>query len=59
MEAPRLGVKLELQLLAYTTGAAIPDPSRICDLHCGSWQFGILNTLRGGCQGLNLHPHGY
>ena len=28
MEAPRLGVKSELQLLAYTTATAMQDPSR-------------------------------
>ena len=32
MELPRLGVKSELQLLAYTTAIATPDPSHICDL---------------------------
>ena len=32
MKVPRLGVKLELQLLGYTTAAARPDPSHICDL---------------------------
>ena len=32
MEVPRLGVKSELQLLAYTTATATLDPSRICDL---------------------------
>ena len=26
MEVPRLGVKLELQMLAYTTATAMPDP---------------------------------
>ena len=26
MEVPRLGVKLELELLAYATVTAIPDP---------------------------------
>ena len=31
MEVPRLGVKLELQLLAYTTATAMQDPSYICD----------------------------
>ena len=30
---PRLGVPLELELLAYTAATATPDPSRICDLH--------------------------
>ena len=33
MEVPRLGVKPELQLLAYTTATAMRDPSRSCDLH--------------------------
>ena len=35
VEVPRLGVKLELQLQAYTI--VTPDPSHICDLHhsCG------------------------
>ena len=39
MEVPRLGVELELQLLAYTTATAIPDPK--CVQQC--W---ILNPLR-------------
>ena len=38
MEVPRLGVELELQLLAYTTAIVTPDPSRVCDLHHGSGQ---------------------
>ena len=46
MEVPRLGVKLELQLPAYTTATATLDPSCICDLHCSSWQLWILNPLR-------------
>ena len=33
MEVPRLGVKLELQLSAYTTATAKQDPSHVCDLH--------------------------
>ena len=45
MEVPRLGVKSELRLLAYTTATATPDPSHICDLHYSSWQCGILNPL--------------
>lgn len=32
MKLPRLGDKSELQLLAYDTATATPDPSRICDL---------------------------
>ena len=45
MEVPRLGVELELQLLAYTTATAMRDPSRICDLHLSSWQCWIFNPL--------------
>ena len=33
VEVPRLGVELELQLPAYTTATATPDPSHICDPH--------------------------
>ena len=33
MEVPRLGVKSELQLLAYTTATAMLEPSHVCDLH--------------------------
>ena len=32
MEVPRLGGKMELQLLAYTIVTAMPDPSRVYDL---------------------------
>ena len=45
MEVPRLGVELELQLPAYATTTAMPDPSYICDLQCSSWQCWILNPL--------------
>ena len=45
MEIPRLGVKLELQLLAYTTASATQDPSHICDLPHSSQQHQILNSL--------------
>ena len=34
LEVPRLGVELELQLLAYPTATATPDLSHICDLCC-------------------------
>uniref|UniRef100_A0A8D1Q5Y1 Uncharacterized protein n=1 Tax=Sus scrofa TaxID=9823 RepID=A0A8D1Q5Y1_PIG len=47
MEVPRLGVESELQLPAYPTGTAMPDLSRICDLHHSSRQRRILNPLRG------------
>ena len=43
MEIPRLGVELELQLPAYTTATATPDPNRACDLHHNSWQCRIPN----------------
>ena len=33
MEVPRLGVKVESQLLAYPTATIRPDPSRSYDLH--------------------------
>ena len=46
MEVPRLGVKSELQQLAYTTATAMPDPSHVCDLHHSSRQHWILNLLR-------------
>ena len=46
MEVPRLGVKLELQLLAYAAATAVQDPSHVCDLHHSSWQRQILNPLR-------------
>ena len=33
MEVPRLGVELELQLMAYATATVVPDLSHVCDLH--------------------------
>ena len=45
MEVPRLGVKLELQLLAYTTAIATWDLSCVCGLHYSSQQHRILNPL--------------
>jgi len=45
MEVCRLGVKLELQLPAYDTTTATPDPSFICDLYHSSPQLQILNPL--------------
>ena len=41
----RLGVKLELQLPAYTRVTAMPDPSCFFDLHHSSPQRRILNPL--------------
>ena len=45
MEVPRLGVELELLLLAYATATAMQDSSHICDLHHSSWQCWIPNPL--------------
>ena len=45
MEIPKLGVKPELQLPAYTTATAMPDPSHICNLGSSLWQHQILNPL--------------
>ena len=48
MEVPRLGVKLELQLPAYSMATAMPDLSLICDLHHSLQQCVILNSLSRG-----------
>ena len=46
MEVPRLGIKSELQLQAYTTATAMLDPSHVCDFHCSSQQcWSLLNPL--------------
>ena len=45
MEVPRLGVKSELQLLAYATATAAQDPSHMCDLQHSSRQGWILIPL--------------
>ena len=42
---PRLGVKLELKLPAYTTTTATQDLSSVCDLRHSSRQHRILNPL--------------
>ena len=47
MEVPRLGVKSELELPAYTTATATWNPSRVCDLHHSSQQHWILNPRSG------------
>ena len=39
------GDRMELQVPAYTTATATPDPSHICNLHHSSWQRQILNAL--------------
>ena len=45
MEVPRLGVKSKLQLPAYATAMATPDPSCICDPRHSLQQCQILNPL--------------
>ena len=54
MEVPRLGVKSELQLLAYPTATATPGLSLICDLHHSSRQCWILNLLSGAGDGTQV-----
>ena len=46
MEVPRLGVELQLQLLAYTVVTATQDVSCLCDPHQSLRQSWILNPLR-------------
>ena len=45
MEVPRLGVRLELLLPAYTTATTTPDLSHVGDLQHSSRQHQILNPL--------------
>ena len=45
VEIPKLGVKSELQLLAYTTATEMQDLSCVCHVHHSSWQRQILNPL--------------
>ena len=44
-EGPKLGVELELQLLAYSTATAMRDLSRVWNLDHSSQQRQILNPL--------------
>ena len=46
MEVPRLGIESELWLPAYTTATAMPDLSRIQDLHHSSQHRWILSKAR-------------
>ena len=45
MKSPRLGVKSELYLMAYTTATAMWDPSHVCNLYHSSQQRWILNPI--------------
>ena len=38
--------QIELQLPAYTTGTATPDPNHVYDLRHGSWQRWMPDPLR-------------
>ena len=55
MEVPRLGVKLELQFVVYTTAAS--DLNGTHNLLCSLQQRQILNPLNRA-QGSNPHPQG-
>ena len=50
MEIPRRGVESELQLLAYTTATAMPDPSHICNLPHSSWLRYLTHWMRPGIE---------
>ena len=51
MEVPRLGVQLELLLPAYARATAMPDLSRICDLHHSSPQrWSLTQWVRPGIE---------
>ena len=54
MEIPKLGVKLELELLAYTTATATWDPSCVCHQHHSSQQRQILNPLSEARDGTHI-----
>ena len=45
MEVPGLGVELELQLPAFATATAMPEPNRVCNLSHSLQQCWILNPL--------------
>ena len=46
MNVPRLRIESEeLQLPAYITATATPDPSHVCDLYHSSWQLQIFNPV--------------
>ena len=56
MEAPRLGVKLELYLLACTTATATQEPSCICDY---TPAHSIARSLTEQDQGSDVRPPEY
>ena len=46
MEVPRLGVKSDLQLPAYTTATAMPDWGWVSNLYQSSEHHWVFNPLR-------------
>ena len=54
MEVPRLGVRLELRLLAYATATALWDLRCLCDLHHSSQQCRIPDSLSKARDGTRL-----
>ena len=54
VEVPGLEMESELQLLACTPATAMPDPSRVCDLHRSSQPLGILNPLNEAGDGTRV-----
>ena len=55
LEAPRLGIQLELQLLAYAEATAMPDPSSSYAAACSN----ARSLTHSSSQGLGRHSHGY
>ena len=55
MEVPRLGVKWELQLQAYTTATATQNLSCICNLSHNLGQHQILNPPEQGWDRTCVH----
>ena len=51
----RRGVKMELQLPAYATATAMPDPNRVCDLHHSSQQCQIFKPLNKARDRTRIH----
>ena len=54
MEIPGQGVKIELQLPAYTTATTTLNLSHISDLHHSLWQCQNLNSLSNARDGTHI-----
>ena len=54
MEVPRLGLKSEQQLLAYTTATATQDLSHTCHEYQSSWQCWIPHPLSEARDGIRI-----